>query len=228
MNDHVVKPATMLIALVGRRKGEELVSIAKTAGARGGTIMFGKSLGDNKILQALSLADIQIDVVYILMGNEAPAVLAAVKQHAENDPRRLQGLGIVMAVPEMQMRKASGSIDDNVVGNQSRSEPMESGYKLISVIVNSGYADDVMAAARKAGAIGGTILNAKGTGTEEDVKFFGITLVPEKEMLLIVSEQNGVQAIMDALGTVPTLNEPGGGIAYTQNVEEFIVLGKKK
>ena len=64
---------------------------------------------------------------------------------------------------------------------------MPSGYKLITVIVNSGYADDVMAVAKKAGASGGTILGARGTGTEEDVKFFGITLVPEKEILLIVS-----------------------------------------
>lgn len=228
MENHIAKPATMLVAMVGRRRGELLVAAAKTAGARGGTIMLGKSLGDNKILQALSLADIQVDVVYILMADESPAVLAAVKQHAADDPRRLQGLGMVLPVPQMCLRKAAGDCGADIADNQARSKPMESGYKLINVIVNSGYADDVMAAARKAGARGGTILNAKGTGTEEDVKFFGITLVPEKEMLLIVSEQDKVQAIMDAVSEVPTLCEPGGGIVYTQNVEEFIILGKEK
>lgn len=105
---------------------------------------------------------------------------------------------------------------------------MESGYKLIVVIVNSGYADDVMANARKAGASGGTIINAHGTGTAEDVKFFGITLVPEKEMLLIVSEQSKMRGIVEAIATVPTLSEPGGGIIFNMNVEEFILLGQQK
>jgi nitrogen regulatory protein PII len=102
---------------------------------------------------------------------------------------------------------------------------MESGYLLLTAIVNTGCADDVMAEARKAGARGGTILTARGTGTEEDVKFFGITLVPEKEVLLIVAEKEGAESVLAAMRSVPVLREPGGGIVYTQNVEQFIVLG---
>ena len=83
-----------------------------------------------------------------------------------------------------------------------------------------------MAEARKAGAAGGTILNARGTGKEEDVKFFGITLVPEKEMLLIVTEDSKAPAILEAIRKIPHLTEPGGGIVYAMNVEQFIVLGK--
>ncbi len=105
---------------------------------------------------------------------------------------------------------------------------MESGYKLITVIVNTGYGDDVMAAARQAGATGGTIISARGTGTAEDVKFFGITLVPEKEMLMIVASGDRVEPIARAIATVPTLAEPGGGIIFTTNVEEFIILGQQK
>ena len=57
---------------------------------------------------------------------------------------------------------------------------------LITVILNSGYADDAMAAARKAGAGGGTVIKARGTAKEGDESFFGVQIVPEKEMLLIV------------------------------------------
>ena len=103
---------------------------------------------------------------------------------------------------------------------------MNTGKVMITVIINSGYADDVMAAARKAGARGGTILNARGTGTAEDVKFFGIVLVPEKEMLMIVTETEKAPAIIEAINKVPHLCEPGGGIVFTTNVEEFFVLGK--
>ncbi len=103
---------------------------------------------------------------------------------------------------------------------------MESGYTLLTVIVNHGYADDVMAQARRAGARGGTILTGRGTATGEDVKFFGVTLVPEKEVLMIVTEKTLVDPILDAIRTVPTLAEPGGGIVYSMNVEEFILLGQ--
>ena len=40
-------------------------------------------------------------------------------------------------------------------------------YELIIAIVNRGFADDVMSAAKSAGATGGTIMNARGTGKEE-------------------------------------------------------------
>jgi nitrogen regulatory protein PII len=225
MQNHLVKPAKMLICFMGRHRGERLVAAAKTAGARGGTLALGQSLGCSRLLQALSLGDVQQDVVFTVTGDEGPAVLAAVKAAAARDPKKLAGTAVVVDVPELFIR-ASGAPADPA--EQKRSEPMESGYKLITVIVNTGYGDDVMAAARKAGATGGTIINARGTGTEEDVKFFGITLVPEKEMLLIVANKDRVEPIARAIATVPTLAEPGGGIIFSTNVEEFIILGQHK
>ena len=44
-------------------------------------------------------------------------------------------------------------------------------YDLILTVVNRGYADEVMKAAKKAGAFGGTVLNARGTGTNELQEF---------------------------------------------------------
>lgn len=103
----------------------------------------------------------------------------------------------------------------------------KSDHVLITFIVNRGYADDAMVAARKAGATGGTILNARGTGKEEDVKFFGISLVPEKEILLIAVESSSADKILEAVKNVPCLSEPGSGIAFCVAVEDFVTLGKK-
>ena len=101
-----------------------------------------------------------------------------------------------------------------------------SDYSLIMFIVNKGYADELMTAARKAGAPGGTVLHARGTGKEEDVKFFGINLVPEKEILLIVAENSRSEAIIAAIKDVPELNQAGAGIAVKIDAQEFFVLGK--
>ena len=100
--------------------------------------------------------------------------------------------------------------------------------EMITVIVNKGYADDVMFAARKAGASGGTVINARGTAREDDEKFFGVHIVPEKDMLVIVVESEKKQAVMNAIKEAKCLKEPGMGIAFSSPVGEFELLGKKK
>lgn len=77
----------------------------------------------------------------------------------------------------------------------SRTEKME----LVIVICNKGHTEDVMEAARGAGAGGGTIFHAKGTGTEYAERFFGISLIDEKEIIFIVTEQEKRSPIMQAI-----------------------------
>lgn len=226
MTTFVPVQARMLIAFLGRHRGELLVKAAKSAGARGGTIALGKSINDSKFLQALSLADVHQDVVFMVMGREADNIIAGIKAVAGHERKRLAGLAVVLDVPDMYLREQKTT--ESVRLRKARSNVMQSGYTLMNVIVNAGFADDVMAVAKKAGAAGGTILVARGTGTEEDVKFFGITLVPEKEMLLIVAANDLVKPIVSAINSIPELAKPGGGIVFTMNVEEFIPLGNMK
>ena len=62
----------------------------------------------------------------------------------------------------------------------------------------------IMDAAREVHAAGGTVIHAKGTGTQHAEKFLGVTLVPEKEMVFIVvrkEQKNDImRAIMDKAG----------------------------
>lgn len=224
--DYLFKPGKLLICIVGRHRGENIMSVAKAAGARGGTITLGRSMLDNTLLRALALADIQQDVVFTLMGPETGQVVTAIREAAQKAPKKLGGEALLLDVAGMLIRLRPGAEkqDSPVTGTENK---MDSNYSLVTIIINNGFADDVMAVARKAGATGGTILNAQGTGTEEDVKFFGISLVPEKEMLLIVADRAKVQDIVEAVNAIPALCEPGGGIVYTMNVEQFIVLGRK-
>ena len=98
---------------------------------------------------------------------------------------------------------------------------------MITVIVNKGYADDVMAAARNAGAGGGTVVSARGTARETDARFFGMHIVPEKEMLIMVVSSDKKDAVISAIEEMKCLKEPGMGIAYSCAVEDFTTLGKK-
>ena len=51
---------------------------------------------------------------------------------------------------------------------------MEKGYKCIIAIVNSGFAEEAMEAAKACGARGGTILHGRGTISKEAEKLFNI------------------------------------------------------
>lgn len=103
---------------------------------------------------------------------------------------------------------------------------MTTDHTLITCIATHGHADEIMSVARQAGAKGGTVLGARGTGTEDDVKFFGISLVPQKEILLIVVESGQVQAILDAVCEMSIFSEPGSGVVYTSPVDDFCILGR--
>lgn len=72
-------------------------------------------------------------------------------------------------------------------------------YELIIAIADQGYIELVMDAARKAGAYGGTVLHAKGTGMEYAEKFMGVSLAEEKEVIFIVAKKEHKNNIMEAI-----------------------------
>ena len=94
------------------------------------------------------------------------------------------------------------------------------GYKLVAAIVPKGAASKTMDAAREAGADGGTILLARGTGVHEARRFFGITLNSERELLLILVEPEKKAEVLDAVVGAGRLDEPARGIAFVLSVDE--------
>ncbi len=72
-------------------------------------------------------------------------------------------------------------------------------FDLLVAITERGHVELVMDAARTAGARGGTIIHAKGTGTEFTAKFFGVSIASEKDIALIVVSHKDKDAIMRAI-----------------------------
>lgn len=94
--------------------------------------------------------------------------------------------------------------------------------ELIVAIVERGYADDVMKAARSAGARGGTILHARGAGDEARDRFYGVTIQSEKEMVLLVVEKVHKAAIMKAICAQAGLNQEARGLVFSLPVEDAV------
>ena len=94
-------------------------------------------------------------------------------------------------------------------------------YTLIITIVNRGYSDDVMDAARNAGARGGTVMYVHGAGLNETESFFGISIHPEKELILIVTDNEARTGIMQAIARRVGLNSEGSGITFSLPVTDI-------
>ena len=97
---------------------------------------------------------------------------------------------------------------------------MDTRFELIVTIVNRGFSDNVMDAAKAAGARGGTILHARGTGIHEEAKFFGISIQPEKDMVMILVKQPDRDAIMHAISVGAGLNTEGRGLTFSLPVTD--------
>lgn len=93
-------------------------------------------------------------------------------------------------------------------------------FDLIVTIVNKNRAELVVEASKMAGAEGGTILSGRGTGIHEHAKLFGITIEPEKELILTLIKRERTEAVLEAILTKADLNTPGKGIAFVLDVEK--------
>lgn len=89
-------------------------------------------------------------------------------------------------------------------------------------MVNEDYQDKVIEAAKKAGATGVTILNARGEGIHEKKSFFGLNLEVQKEVLLFLVEDFISDEIMEVIFQAGQFHQPGNGIAFSLTVDRAI------
>lgn len=222
----------LVVSIVPHGSGELITDTAKQAGAAGGTIAMGRGTASNGVLQLLGLGDTSKDIVFIVLENgKYPDVKNAVTTACEQK----KNFGVFFALTVGDFCKAgcdgkSGagkSADDGKDGGTESEGEKSMTYQMINVIVNKGYAEDAMAAARKAGAGGGTIIGARGTAKEGDAAFFGMKIVPEKEMLIILVPSDKKCDVLGAIRELPCFAEAGSGIIFCNEAEDFTVLGKK-
>lgn len=97
-------------------------------------------------------------------------------------------------------------------------------HELIVCIVNSGFSEAVMDAAKELGARGGTVIHGRGTAAKDAEKFFGITVQPEKELVLIVVPTEIKEGVLHALYKSVGLGTAGQGIAFSLPVDGAVGL----
>lgn len=91
-------------------------------------------------------------------------------------------------------------------------------YQIINTIVEKGQAERVIDAAVSAGSRGGTIINGRGSSIHETARLFGMTIEPEKEIVLILAPVEDVKRIVDTIYEEMDLQAPGNGVVFVQDL----------
>lgn len=99
---------------------------------------------------------------------------------------------------------------------------MDNQYELIIAISNHGFSKEIMEAAKQAGARGGTIMHGRSTILEENRKFFGITISPEKDLILIVTVAEKKKDIMIAISSKFGAGTEAHALCFSLPVDDVI------
>ena len=103
---------------------------------------------------------------------------------------------------------------------------MAANYEVIFCIVNAGFSDVVMDAAKEVGARGGTVIHARGTANKEAEEFFHITIQPDKDIVMILVPSDIKDAVLHALYRDAGLKTEGQGIAFSMPVNNVVGLSQ--
>ena len=91
-------------------------------------------------------------------------------------------------------------------------------YQIIFTIIDRGKSSTVIEAAKDGGAKGGTIINARGSGTNVKGKLFNMDIEPEKEIVMVISKSCSTNNIVMSIRKKLQIDKPGNGIIFVHEI----------
>lgn len=99
--------------------------------------------------------------------------------------------------------------------------------ELIIVICNMGSADEIMSTAKEKGASGGTVIHGRGSASKDAQHFLGITINPEKELIMIIVKDTLRNDIMREIAARHGVGTKHHAICFSIPVDATVGLAKK-
>lgn len=209
----------LICVIVNFGLGSDVLKFSKQHGVSGGTIFLGKGTIKNAFLELLDLSESRKEIV--LMATDATMedtlLIELNKKYKFSKPNH----GIAFTTSIINILGKSGC---GCKANYEGRGVEDSMYNLIMAIVERGKAEAAIEAARAAGSKGGTIIHARGSSIHETSKVFSMEIEPEKEIVLIISENNLTDKIAEAIKDHLHMDEPGNGIIFIQPINKILGL----
>ncbi len=190
----------LLFTICSRKKLKMFLDFYKEYGLVIGTINYGRGTAAYNVLDYLGLEDDEKTMHCTVVSENTWKKLkkGLEKELYIDNP----GTGICYLVPLNSVggkKVLSFLLNGQEYTREKEKTMRESKHELIVTVANYGFNNEIIAAAKKAGARGGTVLHGKGMGNKEAQQFMGMSLVSEKEIILIVCNTKEKNDIMSSI-----------------------------
>ena len=210
---------TLFCCILDFGKGSKAFKVARKVGAFGGTIFLGKGSVRNELLNMLGVLDVRKEIFITIIDGSLEDDLY--QEMSKKFHLNKSNHGIAFSLPLKTALRING---DKYKSNTEKKGVKDMDYEAIFVIVNKGLSDDVLTAAESAGSKGGTVIHARGSGAEKKEKLFNIEIEPEKDVVLILSQESMMDNIVASIEDMLKITEPGAGILFTLDVNRTLGL----
>lgn len=212
---------SLLTSIVARSRLPALLKIYKEQNLEINLIALGHGTATHAVLNVLGLDSTEKAVCFSFVTD---LKWPSVKRDLQNKLRiDVPGTGIAFTVPLSSIggkRELAFITQNQDFVRKEESTMRDTKRELIMIICNQGYNEQVMDAARTAGAAGGTVIHARGTGMKSAEQFFGVSLASEKDVIYIVSNTSEKNRIMQAIMEQAGLATPAKAIAFSLPVTD--------
>ena len=210
-----------MVTITGRNHGEQFSSLFRTEHLPVMLLTLGNGTASSEMLDYFGMESREKIVIFTVVTWESwRHVKGQMEQKLNID---VPGTGISFLIPVSSVGGGKALrylLAGQEYEKEEESELKNTEYELLIVISNYGYNNLVMEAAREAGAGGGTVVHARGTGRERAEKFFGVTLAEEKELTFIVTRTEKKNEIMKAIMEKAGMESKAKSILFSLPVTE--------
>ena len=220
------EPMSVIFTIVERGKGAAAIKLYTRNQVYLHTQFPGKGTATSEIMDILGLGSTEKDIIISYATSAAASLLLG---KLDNDLRgAVTSGGIAFSVPltglsnlvlatityKTELKKGDSKMSSERKGENS----------LILITCNQGTSDVVMESAKKAGARGGTVFRARLSGVEELENSYGLTLTPEKEILMIIVPNGIRNAVMESINQAHGLRSEAEAVICSLGVDRFVRL----
>ena len=208
----------LVVSVVDVSKGEKVLHVYRDSYALIDFVCMAHGTARTEMLDLL--------IVMCLMNREgARALLDRLGRELE---MRYPGRGIAFSIPitgiGVRWHKLLTQTEPEEEGHSVNKPEKAGGLDVVAVVMDRGYTNLAMDAARKAGARGGTVIAARGIAEDEVKRFFGIEIQAEREIVFLVVKSEERQAVMTALMKAVGMKTRSHGLVLSLPVSSAIGL----
>lgn len=223
-------PSRMLLLISTPKFAETAVDLLGECGVPVRYHLRGIGTATSEMMDLLGLGTAEKSVV-ICFAPRTTANLALARLNDGLEELEKKNRGIALTLPlnglnKLLLRMMGDMEERTAQASEGKEETVmpDRKYSLITAIVNQGYSEEVMNAARSAGARGGTVLHSRRIADEQAAAAMGLGVQEEREMILIAAREEDKLQIMQAIGEACGIHSEAKGMVLSLPIDSAIGL----